>query len=267
MKSSSQPEVGHRNTAVNERERPIPQLTARGILCVWAAATIPMGVLAWVVAPRLASSSDAPHALAQWLIVLLTVGMSWQFILVLILVYKEQRTLRWAVLRDALWLRAPRNPKTGRRGGRMWFVIPIVVVVFALEEFLPLTIPPAAGRDFAGFLESTDGQEVVAGSWLWLGVLLAFFVFNTVLGEELLFRGYLLPRMRGVFGSKDWVANGVLFAVYHVHVPWVIPIALVDTFVLSLPSRRYQSALVGIIAHSAQSVFLFGLVVVLFLAG
>ena len=51
----------------------------------------------------------------------------------------------------------------------------------------------------------------------------AMFVFNTVLGEELLFRGYLLPRMNGVFGRRDWLANGVLFAAYHLHVPWVIP--------------------------------------------
>jgi membrane protease YdiL (CAAX protease family) len=36
-------------------------------------------------------------------------------------------------------------------------------------------------------------------------------VFNTVLGEELLFRGLLLPRMNGVFGERDWLANGVLF--------------------------------------------------------
>ena len=57
-----------------------------------------------------------------------------------------------------------------------------------------------------------------------------------------------------------------LFAVYHLHVPWVIPIALIDTFLLSLPSRRYQSALVGIITHSGQSLFLFTLVLMLFLA-
>jgi membrane protease YdiL (CAAX protease family) len=56
-------------------------------------------------------------------------------------------------------------------------------------------------------------------------------VFNTVLGEELLFRGLLLPRMQGAFGRGDWVANGVLFAVYHLHVPWVIiPTLVVDRF-------------------------------------
>lgn len=51
------------------------------------------------------------------------------------------------------------------------------------------------------------------------------------LGEELLFRGLLLPRMQGVFGRWDWAGNGVLFALYHVHVPWVIPQTFVDTLV------------------------------------
>jgi uncharacterized protein len=31
-----------------------------------------------------------------------------------------------------------------------------------------------------------------------------------VLGEELPFRGFLLPRMRGAFGRTDWIVNGVL---------------------------------------------------------
>lgn len=83
---------------------------------------------------------------------------------------------------------------------------------------------------------------------------MASVVFCTVLGEELLFRGLLLPRMQGAFGRRDWVANGILFATYHLHMPWAIPAALLDTFALSYPSRRYRSALIGIAVHSAQSV-------------
>jgi membrane protease YdiL (CAAX protease family) len=74
-----------------------------------------------------------------------------------------------------------------------------------------------------------------------------------VLGEELLFRGLLLPRMQGRFGRWDWAANGLLFAAYHLHVPWVIPQTLLDSVILAYPSRRYRSALVGIAVHSAQS--------------
>ena len=108
---------------------------------------------------------------------------------------------------------------------------------------------------------------LLAGSWGWFALLAAMFVFNTVLGEELLFRGFLLPRMNGVFGRRDWLANGVLFAVYHLHVPWVIPAGLLDTFIIAYPSKRYRSALIGIAVHSAQSVFFLVLVLSLVLKG
>jgi uncharacterized protein len=75
-----------------------------------------------------------------------------------------------------------------------------------------------------------------------------------------------LPRMKGAFGRWDWVANGVLFAFYHLHMPWVIPATLVgDTFALSYTSRRYRSALIGIIVHSTQSVLVLALVLTLVL--
>ena len=84
--------------------------------------------------------------------------------------------------------------------------------------------------------------------------------------EEVVFRGFLLPRMRGVFGRRDWVANGVLFTVYHLHVPWVIPTTLVEgIFLEAYPSRRFQSAWLGIIVHSLQSVFVIGVVLALVL--
>ena len=88
-----------------------------------------------------------------------------------------------------------------------------------------------------------------------------------MLGEELLFRGLLLPRMNGAFGRRDWVANGLLFAAYHLHVPWVIPATLLDTFILAYPTKRYRSAWIGIAVHSAQSVVLLGLTLSLVLKG
>jgi len=34
---------------------------------------------------------------------------------------------------------------------------------------------------------------------------------------------------------------------------------LVDTFAEALPSRRWRSSLIGIVVHSSQSVFFFGI--------
>jgi uncharacterized protein len=91
-------------------------------------------------------------------------------------------------------------------------------------------------------------------------------LFNTVLGEELLFRGFLLPRMDRAFGRGDWLANGVLFAAYHLHVPWAMPVALLDSFFLAFPTKRYRSAWIGIAVHSSQTVF-FALAILPFVLG
>jgi uncharacterized protein len=242
----------------------IPQYSRGAILAVWAAAAVPMAALAWLVAPAVEDrfGGDGNVPLAKALIVSLTIGLAWQFVLVAILVRREQGTLRWSTTREALWLRSPRSPRSGRVGGRVWLVTIPLIVALALEELVPRVALPE-NRDFATLLESDAGQAFLHGAWGWYGLFVLMGVFNTVLGEELLFRGFLLPRMNGAFGRGDWVANGVLFAGYHLHVPWVIPAGLLDTFILAYPSKRYRSAWIGIAVHSAQTVVVSVLVLTL----
>jgi membrane protease YdiL (CAAX protease family) len=242
----------------------IPQYRWPAILAVWAAAALPMGGLAWLVAPALqdsfAGAGNVP--LAKALFVSLTVGLVWQFLLVEVLVWREQRSLRWSIIQEALWLRSPRSPRSGRIGGRVWLIVIPLIIALAAEELVPRVAMPE-NRDFATLLESDAGQAFLSGAWGWYGLILVFMLFNTALGEELLFRGFLLPRMNGAFGRGDWVANGILFAGYHLHVPWVIPASLLDTFILAYPSKRYRSAWIGIAVHSAQSVVLAALILTL----
>jgi membrane protease YdiL (CAAX protease family) len=235
----------------------IPQLRIRWIFAVWAAAALPMAALAWLAAPVLADRFVGSGIVPMFkaLIVCLTAGLVWQFVLVAILVGREQRTLRWSTVREALWLRSPRSPRSGRVGGRVWLiVIPLILAVTAVTELVPM-FPAPENRVLATLVGSDAGQAFLDGAWGWYALLLAMFLFNTVLGEELLFRGYLLPRMNGAFGRGDWVANGVLFTVYHLHVPWVMPGTLIESFLIAYPTKRYRSAWIGIAVHSAQSVF------------
>ena len=253
------------DAAVSEVE--IPQYRLWTILAVWAAGALPMGALAWLAAPVLDDhfSGKANVPLVKALLLLLTAGLIWQFVLVALLVWREQGTLRWPIVREALWLRAPRDPNSGRRGGRVWLVLIPLLVLFYLEGFLPEPWK-RDNRDFSKFLDSDVGKHFFHGAWGWFAVVVVLVIFNTVLGEELLFRGLLLPRMNGAFGRFDWLANGVLFAAYHAHVPWGIPAALVvDTFAIAYPSRRYQSAWIGIAVHSAQSVFFAAIILALVL--
>jgi CAAX protease family protein len=247
------------------RYEAVRQYSLAQILAVWAAAAIPMGILSWVVAPWLSRRLGGEEPLVQALLICIPLGLIWQFALVMLLARRELGRLEWPGLRDALWLRPPRDPSSGRVGGRVWLWVLPFMALFGLGFVLP-GIPAPSPRSLADFLGSDAGEDFFSGAWGWLAVIVVFATFNTVLGEELLFRGLLLPRMRGVFGRYDWVANGVLFACYHLHTPWVIPIALINILAISYPSRRYETAWMGILVHSTQSVGLIAIVLVLVLA-
>ena len=255
---------GITSAAVPGSPRPVRQYSRRGVLGVWLAATAPMAVLAWVVAPALAGSASTDRRSAVTLLAALTAGLVWQFILVLALVGHEQRSLRWRAIRDALWLHPPTTAT--RRGGRLWLWILPFVVGFALIQLPGIDPSPAAGHDLGEFLGSADGQAAFRGNWGLLALSVTCFLFNTVLGEELLFRGLLLPRMRGVFGRADWIANGVLFGLYHLHQPWSMPTAVLSGALGAYGTRRLRSAWIGIAAHSAQSVLFTVLLLALVLA-
>src|SRR5919106_6538761 len=119
----------------------IPQYSRRAILAIWAAAALPMAALAWLVTPVLADrfGGDGIVPMAKAIYVSLTVGLVWQFVLVAVLVRREQGTLRWSTVRDTLWLTSPRSPRSGRIGGRVWLIlIPLILLFGAVHELVPV---------------------------------------------------------------------------------------------------------------------------------
>jgi membrane protease YdiL (CAAX protease family) len=248
-----------------DRDEAVRQYSLGQILAVWAAAAVPMGVLAWIVAPWLRDQLGGAEPFAQALLICLTAGLVWQFFLVLILIRQELGSLEWSRVRDALWLRAPRDPKTGRVGRKVWWWALLFVVLYGVWTQVPAITGPSP-RDLAEYVTTDRAEAFFSGAWGWFAVVVALAVFNTVLGEELLFRGLLLPRMRAAFGKRDWVANGALFTLYHLHMPWVMATTLVDgIFLMAYPSRRFQSAWMGIIVHSLQSIVVIGVILALVL--
>jgi membrane protease YdiL (CAAX protease family) len=122
-------------------------------------------------------------------------------------------------------------------------------------SILPFFAEPP-GYSFDAIFDSPEILESLVGAWWFFALFLVFAVFNTILGEEFLFRGVLLPKMEGVFGRWSWVANGLLFGFYHLSQPWGILTAIVDsTLFFAFPAWRFRSTWLSIIVHSAQSVF------------
>jgi membrane protease YdiL (CAAX protease family) len=145
-------------------------------------------------------------------------------------------------------------------------VVPFLVAVALVELVLNTPLENAWGSIFPFFSEPTGysldaifgSQEILArleGAWWFFALFVIQAAFNTILGEEFLFRGVLLPKMEGVFGRGSWVANGVLFGLYHVHQPWGIPNSVITGLLYTYPAYRYRSTWMSVILHSAQSVF------------
>src|SRR3712207_561798 len=172
----------------------VRQYTLAPILAAWAAGAIPMAVLAWVVAPLIGNllAGDKAEAFIKALLLCITAGLIWQFVLTLILTRRELGTLRWSRVRDALWLLSPRDPRSGRVGGRVWLWVIPFFLLFLLWEFFGISIAGPANRDLTVFLPSERGQEFFRGAWGWFAAVVVLQIFNSALGEELLFRGLLL---------------------------------------------------------------------------
>jgi membrane protease YdiL (CAAX protease family) len=195
---------------------------------------------------------------------LMIVGMMWQVVLSLAILYRETGTLRLGTIRQRTWRQKPRDPKTGQPKGKLWlWLIPAVLATAAIEFALTqpitdvwtalfpfLTEPP--GYDLAGLM---DTPELWVGAWYLLLLWALQVLGNYWLGEEFLFRSVLLPKMQGVFGKWDWVANAVIFGLYHVHKPWVMPSAILSGLLWTYPSRRFRCAWFALILHSADGLF------------
>ena len=80
---------------------------------------------------------------------------------------------------------------------------------------------------------------------LYLGIGLVFNVF----GEEIYYRGYLLPRMRDAFGRWDWIANGVLFTLKHVYQRWLYPGILVGGLSFAFAAGPLGSLPLAMVYH------------------
>jgi uncharacterized protein len=235
------------------------------ILTIWLAGSALMWIMGWVIYPALSRNLSVVEA-GLLRMKLLTVGLIWQFVLSMIILYLEEGNLRLATIRRRFWLNAPISPKSGQKDNRLWWLlIPLLLLVILLEfaaapflnglwtRLFPFLAEPPGYSGATLFAPELRTRWV--GAWELLALQVVLSVFNTFLGEEFLFRGLLLPKMNGLFGKGDWIVNGILFGLYHLHQPWGLPGNILSGLLLAFTGKRYRSNWFPIILHSGQSVF------------
>ena len=235
------------------------------IIGIWLAAGAPTWLLGWLVYPALSVNLLALEA-GLLRIKLMAVGLVWQFVLSMIILYYEEGSLGLDAIRRRFWLNHPVSARTGEtKKSLWWWIIPLVLLYAASEIGLRSTLVRLWTGIFPFFAEP-EGYDMSAlfapelrsmwvGAWDLLALFFVFGLFNTFLGEEFIFRGVLLPKMEGVFGKWDWVANGILFSFYHLHQPWGILATLPADLVLAFSGKHFRSNWFPIILHSGQVAF------------
>jgi CAAX protease family protein len=251
------PPISISSTTVTSTTGDLAQYRPRHIVGIWLAATVPMSLLGWVGAPWASHHIHSRDPFIDSLVVAFDIGLIWMMVLALVIVRREQGSLRWSAVRRGLRLNAPRDPRTGLGWRRVWIYAVLFTVSTALVNMLPFDPQGPLPRDLPGALLTTRVQSYFDHNWVGYG-LMAINMFASPIAEELIFRGVLLPRTRAVFGRGNVVANGALFTLYHLHQPWCMPVTFLDGVInQAWASERYRSTWMGLITHTAPS-FLVG---------
>ena len=116
---------------------------------------------------------------------------------------------------------------------------------------------PASPQVPTGFL----GIQLAGNGWVVIVVILSLII--ATLGEELWWRGYILPRQELSLGKSTWVFHGILWTLFHAFNPLTLISILPGSLALSYVAQKLQSTWPGIIAHALAN----GLLVVGLLMG
>lgn len=203
----------------------VPQYGLRAIVLMFAWPAVWFTVLIYVIGRQLIPVGSVTPTWLRLLVIILGTGA--ELVAGLVLLHREGYRLTPGALRDRIRLHWPKG----------WKVWAVAAIVFVLGMSLSMAMGPVnrALASVPGFVPpawwgTANNPTIKVGGAAdvfpdldlegnYLFVLLYFvtgLVFN-IFGEEIYYRGYLLPRMHGVFGKWDWIANGVLFTLKHVY--------------------------------------------------
>lgn len=119
---------------------------------------------------------------------------------------------------------------------------------------LPLHAEPSVLREFlAQFSEHAFMGIPLHGNW-WIAIYYTFILLiGNIAGEELWWRGYLLPRQELAHGKMTWIVHGVLWAAFHVFFQttlWDMVRMIPTCCALAFVAQYRKNTWPGIVGHT-----------------
>lgn len=222
-----------------------PPISARSSWTIFMALSLVVGATVYFVIPfLLARGWSGPYAV----LVPLGANFTLMFIITFFGLRREGGTRAW---RERLRLTRPSRADIA--GGiviGLSMIFSVVAIEGHAQEYIMANVPMRPPQWFLDLL-TTSGTVFGApglGRWDFLALHLMLFALN-IFGEELLFRGYLLPRQESVGYRYAWILNGLQWTAFHWFWFHILPIILPTSLLLSWITLRRKSTWCAIIGH------------------
>jgi len=118
----------------------------------------------------------------------------------------------------------------------------------APPDFFPPLLDPRVTLSAAVFTDFVGSP--VQGNWS-VFILYAVALFFNIAGEELWWRGYILPRQEAAHGRWTWLIHGLMWLLFHVpFYPWAIVSLIPSCLTIAFISQRRQNTTSAVVIHS-----------------
>jgi membrane protease YdiL (CAAX protease family) len=112
---------------------------------------------------------------------------------------------------------------------------------------LPADLPPMLDPTAQQSLDVMRTQLASEGPAF--AIIAPIVLLINIFGEELLWRGYVLPRQELTHGRHTWIVQGLLWTIAHLFQWWLLLAILPGALALCYVAQRQKNTWPGIIAH------------------
>jgi membrane protease YdiL (CAAX protease family) len=235
------------STPIRERREAFEPAGFRPLGLRGSVALFGFGALLLFLATRLAVpilvSATGTEPVVMWFLAASAIVFGPLLFIAVLLLYRERRHSWQGSWGARLWLR--------QMNGVDWaWALGGFTAIGVLTGCLSVSLGRLQGEmnlhpSFMAFEPLGPGRYWILGAWL------PFFVLN-ILGEEFVWRGVALPKQEAALNGRAWLANGLLWLLFHAAFPWQVLLTLAPiTLILPYIVQRRRNVWIGVIIHAA----------------
>lgn len=192
-------------------------------------------------------------------LLVMVLGPGAELVVALLLLRMEGYELKLASLRKRIRWDWP-------KGTKIWIVAVVVLILgmslsmamgpvnrmlATVPGFIPPSWWPVSSNPTVQIKSAADvfpDISLTGNISFFLIYFLITLIFN-IFGEEIYYRGFLLPKMQSAFGRWDWIINGFLFTLKHAYQRWLYPGILIGGLSFAFAAGPLGSLPLAMVYH------------------